>query len=106
MHIDDGGGSADTLDWESNHELREIFEDLCKNPANNIKIFETDPTTSASGTRCFSPHDIHDKNGFLDDLVRKPDLVVVVGHNDFQYHGTIERVHMHYVGKWVSNPTL
>ncbi len=101
----DGGGSAAPVDWESNHELREIFEALCKTPASNIEIFEADPTqsksdltaepfsleTSASGTRRFSYHDIHGKNGFLDDLMCKPDLAVVVGYNDFQYHGTIER---------------
>jgi hypothetical protein len=94
MDIDDDGSSAAEVDWESNPVLREIFEALCKTPASNIKIFAADPVqsksdltvepfcleTSASGTRRFSSHDIHDKNGFLHDLVRKPDLAVVVGY--------------------------
>jgi hypothetical protein len=79
MDIDDGGSSAAAVDWESNPVLREIFEALCKTPAINIEIFAADPVqsksdltvepfcleTSASGTRRFSSHDIHGKNGFL-----------------------------------------
>jgi phosphoribosylamine--glycine ligase len=42
--------------------------------------------------------DINDTPAVV-ELARKhkPDLVVVAGYNDFQYHGTIERVHVHYV---------
>ena len=114
MDIDNGGGTAaasgggllvdrewregmlqgtDSTDWDSNPELREIFEAISKDPLQSRSALSTEPffldadehkslEPGASGNRKFERPDV---NQFLRDLGRNLGVASVVGYQDFPY---------------------